>query len=260
MSVEVKQRAKQLVRRTIGEPYVGKRLKMRSIARAVLAMGLAPRSILDVGSEDATFVYWLADEFPAARVLAIDTDARSIAACRSALPKAYARQVEFLESSLADLPADAFDLATAFDVLEHIEDDRDALRRILRSLTSGGSFLVHVPRDVWTHTDGRQERVPDSEAWRINPGHVRMGYSPESLSALAESVGFEVVRIELWVRRWGTRAHAFYKLLEHPTPLRLLSIPFTDLASVLDERRPAGEGNTVFLHARKPAPTGVEAP
>jgi SAM-dependent methyltransferase len=250
---ELKQRTKQLVRRVIGEPYVGKRLKMRSVSRVVRGMELAPRRIVDAGSEDATFAYWLADRFPDASVLAIDTDGQSIATCLSTRPRAYAQRVDFRASRVSDLPSETFDLVTAFDVLEHIEDDVGEVRQISRVLVPGGAFLLHVPRDQWTRADGKQERVPDSEAWRINPGHVRMGYGPEALAALVESVGFEVVEVDLWVRRWGTRAHTVYRRLEHPAPLRLLSVPFTDLASVLDRGRPAGEGNTVFLHARKPS-------
>jgi SAM-dependent methyltransferase len=248
----LKQWAKQIVRRTIGEPYVGKRLKLRNLDRVLRSTALAPRSIVDVGSEDALFVYWLADRLPDSRILAIDTDEAAIAACRSTLSRRYAQRIEFRVAQLSDLPSETFDLATAFDVLEHITDDRNAVAEMFRVLRPGGILLAHVPRDVWTHLDGRQERVPDAEAWRINPGHVRMGYSPEALGVLARSAGFDVINVQLWVRRWGTRAFYVYRLLEHPAPLRLLSIPMTDLASVLDVRRPAAEGNTVFLQARKP--------
>jgi ubiquinone/menaquinone biosynthesis C-methylase UbiE len=202
----LKQWAKQIVRRTIGEPYVGKRLKLRNLDRILQTAALGARNILDVGSEDALFVYWLADRLPDSRILAIDTDNAAISACRSTLSRRYAQRVEFRVAQLSDLPSEAFDLATAFDVLEHITDDRNAVAEMFRVLQPGGTLLAHVPRDMWTHVNGRQERVPDDEAWRINPGHVRMGYSPEGLSELARSVGFDVVNVQLWVRRWGTRA------------------------------------------------------
>jgi hypothetical protein len=48
------------------------------------------------------------------------------------------------------------------------------------------------------------------------------------------------------------RAFSLYMRVERFVPLRLLTIPFTDLAAVLDRRRPADEGNTVWLHARRP--------
>src|SRR4051812_12790621 len=84
-----KQRAKQLVRRVIGEPYVGKRLKMRRLGHVLPELNLRPSNILDAGTEDATFVYWLADRYPTARVTAVDIDATAIEACRAARPAAY---------------------------------------------------------------------------------------------------------------------------------------------------------------------------
>lgn len=44
---------------------------------------------------------------------------------------------------------DAFDLAVALDVLEHVEDDRAALRELRRVLAPGGLLLVTVPQYGW---------------------------------------------------------------------------------------------------------------
>ena len=38
------------------------------------------------------------------------------------------------------------DLVTAFDVLEHIEDDAGAVHDLYNALRPGGTLLVHVPR------------------------------------------------------------------------------------------------------------------
>lgn len=249
----LKQQSKQLLRRTIGEPYVGKRLKLRRFERLLPSLDLHPKSILDVGSEDATFVYWLADKWPASTVTAVDIDAAAIDACVRARPKSYADRVHFRVAMLEHLPADSQDLVMAFDVLEHISDDHAAVTEIFRILRPGGRFLVHVPRDVWTHADGRQERVPDDEAWKINAGHVRMGYSPESLQSLLEAAGFVTDTPRVWLQRWSVRAHVLYSKIEPLVPLRLLTIPFTELAARLDEGRPPNEGNSVFCMGMKPA-------
>jgi SAM-dependent methyltransferase len=49
------------------------------------------------------------------------------------------------------LPFDdgCFDLAVALDVLEHVEDDRGALRELARVLVPGGRLLVTVPQYGW---------------------------------------------------------------------------------------------------------------
>lgn len=251
LSPVAEQRAKQLVRRVVGEVYVGKRLKLRWLASALARLDLRPTRILDAGSEDATFTYWLADRYPAARVVAVDLDAAAVEACRTARPARYAERVEFLAGALADLPPSSFDLSTAFDVLEHIDDDVGALRALHTALDPGGTLLVHVPANPYTDRRGACHWIPDEDAWRINAGHVRHGYRVEDLRQRVETAGFEVVEVERWNRHWSTWAHYAYARLERPAWLRLASVPITDALAVVDRRRPPTEGNTVWLVARR---------
>lgn len=58
-------------------------------------------------------------------------------------------QVEVMNICSLSLPSDFFDLVTAFDVLEHIEDDQKALGEICRVLKKGGLFLLTVPACPW---------------------------------------------------------------------------------------------------------------
>ncbi|MEI2779525.1 MAG: class I SAM-dependent methyltransferase [Tetrasphaera sp.] len=254
-SALAKQRAKQLLRRTVGEPYVGKRLKQRAIGRELSRLRLDPEVVVDAGCEDATFVYWLADRFPRARVVAVDIDAGAVARCAAARPSGYARQVDFRVASFAELASNSADVIAALDVLEHIDDDVAALADLFRALRPGGHLLIHVPRNPWTHADGRVEFVPDEDAWRINPGHVRHGYDPLRLTSLVANAGFEVIDRQLWLRRRSVQAFNFYQRVEHPAPLRLLAVPVTDVLGLLDRRRPEAEGNAIWVVARKPVPS-----
>ncbi len=80
----------------------------------------------------------------------------------------------------------AMDLVTAFDVLEHIEEDHIAVEEIFRVLRPGGTLLVAVPCDMklWSQHD---EAV----------GHVRR-YTRESLSTVVEKAGFEIQSLWSW--------------------------------------------------------------
>lgn len=254
-----KQRVKQFVRRTIGEPYVGKRVKLRRLERALPDLDLQPVQILDAGCEDAAFTYWLADRWPHAHVTGVDVDAKAIDACNAATPVAYAHRVKFCATAFQNLASSRYDLVVAFDVLEHIDDDAAAVRELARCLRPGGHLLVHVPRDRWIDAHGRATWVPDEAAWKINAGHVRMGYSPAALAEVIRGAELEPSYSAVWLQRWAVRAHWLYACVERVLPLRLLSIPFADLAARLDERRPPEEGNTVFLVAHKPLSETSEA-
>ncbi|EPR15506.1 hypothetical protein M527_24585 [Sphingobium indicum IP26] len=89
-------------------------------------------------------------------------------------------------ASLADEPSAEADLLIACEVLEHIEDDRNALAQWVASVRPGGRLILSVPahmrmwgiRDVWA-------------------GHVRR-YSRIDLRRLAREVGLQVERIECY--------------------------------------------------------------
>jgi SAM-dependent methyltransferase len=54
----------------------------------------------------------------------------------------------FLPAGIPDIGRD-FDLICMFDVLEHVEDDRAALRKIYELLKPGGYFVMTVPAYQW---------------------------------------------------------------------------------------------------------------
>ena len=75
----------------------------------------------------------------------VDADERAVGFCRA---RGEGR-VQVLESEILPFPDDAFDLVTALDVLEHIENDRAALREVARVLRPGGMLLATVPAHGW---------------------------------------------------------------------------------------------------------------
>ena len=91
------------------------------------------------------------------------------------------------------------DLAVAFDVLEHIEDDKAAVSEIARVLRRRATLLVAVPCDMrlWSAHD-------------VACSHFRR-YTRETLRPLVEGAGLEIESIWSWnvllrpVVRWRRR-------------------------------------------------------
>jgi SAM-dependent methyltransferase len=75
----------------------------------------------------------------------------------------------------------AFDLVGAFDVLEHIDHDEDALRAMFTALRPGGGLVVTVPQHRWLWSEA------DEFA-----GHARR-YTRGELTQRMFSAGFELL-------------------------------------------------------------------
>jgi SAM-dependent methyltransferase len=76
--------------------------------------------------------------------LELDEQARSIAEGRLGRTVMSAPLPE-----LAGVPDRHYDLIGAFDVIEHIENDRSAVASIARKLKPGGKFVMTVPAHQW---------------------------------------------------------------------------------------------------------------
>ncbi|GIH47976.1 Methyltransferase domain-containing protein [Microbispora rosea] len=106
----------------------------------------------------------------------------------TAVELALRRGLRAIHADACDLPlpGESFDLVLAFDVLEHIEDDRTAARELVRVLRPGGRALITVPCDMalWSAHD-------------VASFHFRR-YAREELSALLRGAGLVVDRMWSW--------------------------------------------------------------
>jgi len=102
---------------------------------------------------------------------------------------AKARGISAIRADARDLPlaSDSCDLVTAFDILEHIDEDYLAAAEIGRVLKPGGTALIAVPCDMalWS--------AHDDEV-----GHVRRYTRPE-LTNLIQKAGLTVEEVWSWM-------------------------------------------------------------
>lgn len=80
------------------------------------------------------------------------------------------------------------DRVIALDVIEHIPQDRDALREMHRVLASGGHLFVSVPTPAYPRYFGRP--------FHDSLGHVRDGYTREGLIQALADGGFDIVDVK----------------------------------------------------------------
>lgn len=128
-----------------------------------------PSRTLDVGSADAPSVGWLRgarqhvtlDLFPEGLL-----PGEGVCGSATALP----------------FPEGSFDVVSAFDVVEHCEDDALALSELARVLAPGGRLLLSVPAYQWAWSEHD-----------VRAGHHRR-YTRARLAHIVEGAGLEVLR------------------------------------------------------------------
>jgi len=203
-------------------------------------------TVLDIGSADGPSASWLHDG--QRRLASLDIDPRGLRAngvCGSALSLPFADG--------------AFDMVSAFDVIEHCDPEAEALAEVSRVLRPGGRFLMAVPAYQWAWTD-----------FDVANGHYRR-YTKARAVAAVERAGFRVDRstyafasvfpgfvAERLARRLRDRKHTrAVDVVEVPQVPRLLHHALLGLTKV-DEavlrRADLPFGSSVFVAATKPTP------
>jgi len=118
----------------------------REVLARLIARKIAPPAgarILEIGCGTGHNLPMLA-RFGAVDAIELDPAARAVAEQRLGRPVGSARLPE-----LEGVPEGQYDLVALLDVLEHVEDDRAALRSIARRLRPGGALLLTVPAFQW---------------------------------------------------------------------------------------------------------------
>ncbi len=156
--------------------FVGRRRILRSfMARIVADLKKTNPQILDIGCGTGANLEMLA-EFGA--VQGVDVSPEALAFCRT-------RGLDQVRQGAAEeLPyADGqFDLVTALDVVEHLDDDRSGLEEMRRVLHPKGRALIFVPAFMFLW--GVQDDISNH----------RRRYTLKGIKDVLQSAGFELER------------------------------------------------------------------
>jgi SAM-dependent methyltransferase len=108
-------------------------------------------SFLEVGCGTGFVLAGVRAVRPGLAVTGVEASTRGLRLARRRLP-----DVELLQMDATRLAwRDEFDVVGCFDVLEHVEDDREALRQLRAAAMPGGVVLVTVPQHprLWSADD-----------------------------------------------------------------------------------------------------------
>jgi SAM-dependent methyltransferase len=156
------------------------------------------RSFLEVGCGTGFVLLGLSRALPSLSLTGSEVLCEGLAVASQRVP-----QAAFLQMDAHRIPfADEFDVAGAFDVLEHIEQDEQVLQEMHRAIRPGGGVLLTVPQHpgLWSQVDARS-------------GHRRR-YRRDELQRKVTRAGFRLVHTTsfmtallplMWLARRGKR-------------------------------------------------------
>lgn len=141
-------------------------------------------SVLDVGCNDGELVNYL--NSIGKKAVGIDMDEKLISKAKSKYP-----HIEFEVASAESIPYDdnSFDTCVAWNILEHLEDDKKGFKELLR--VARKKVILTVPRED-------EISIPSSVTYRhyVDPTHKRY-YSKKNLKELITGKSGDVIHLEL---------------------------------------------------------------
>ncbi len=161
-------------------------------------------SIVDLGCGDGFYLYLLSNLSIRLKLIGLDCDEIVL---RNAKKNLGTKKVKLVLGSATKTPFkdDLFDKAIMTEVLEHIEEDKEALREVYRIIRPGGLLVLTVPSYnfpfLWdpinwilqnlfgTHISGTGFLAG------IWARHLRL-YKKEDLEKLVEKVGFKIDKVD----------------------------------------------------------------
>ena len=102
----------------------------------------AGKDVLDVGCGVGEYAAKFAEL--GARVWGVDVDRANLAAARKLI-----KNVNLAAAENLPFPKESFDLVFLHEVLEHVEDDKKALKEAARVLKPGGKIIIFVPNRLY---------------------------------------------------------------------------------------------------------------
>ena len=162
-------------------------------------------SLLDMPCGDGTLTALFASKFK--RIVGIDASSTHLELAKKNLPAA-----EFHEALIEEFETDErFDTITMINILEHVLDPINILRKAANLLSDNGILLIHVPNSMAINRRlavlmGALTECEELSPFDINVVGHRRSYSLSSLCADIKQAGLQI----------NNTGGVFYKMLSTP--------------------------------------------
>jgi ubiquinone/menaquinone biosynthesis C-methylase UbiE len=197
---------------------------------------------LDAGCGEGSLTINLAKK--GKRIIGLDISENKIRNAKAKIPYGFEDKINFIVGDARYCPFknNSFEKIVCIELLEHIKEDFQVITEFSGLLKKRGVLLLHTPHDniITNFLDGKEiQKMAASEY-----GHVREGYSMDSIRDLFPPNGLNVIYYEYTFKTFGMIAWELSMKLPYYVYPLLFLISFFDRFS---RRR----GNGIFLIAKK---------
>ena len=150
-------------------------------------------------------------------------------------------------------PERPYDLVLMLDVLEHIDDDRDALASAFKALRPGGRLLMTVPALPWLWS--RHDEA-NAHFRRYRRGGLRDVLSEAGFAVESVRYYFAWTVAPMILRRWlapAGRGTADYDVTIPPGPINRALAAYSRVEHAVGRRVPWPLGSSLLAIAGRPA-------
>lgn len=163
--------------------------------------------VLDVGCGAGPLSFYVTQK--SSQVNGIDISSKAVHACKSTAKKlGLQKRIKFKKSTFLNFTDRNFDLILFSEVLEHLEAELLALKKIYESLSEGGCVLISVPS-----SNALLYRLGLTRGFDERVGHLRR-YEIKRLLTILENQGFKILLVRkseglfrntLFISRFGSQ-------------------------------------------------------
>ena len=171
-------------------------IKKKETLRAVLRLlpPVSGKRCLEIGCATGTSSWFLRQR--GGSWTSVDFEAEQVASARQLLDD----DVRLIDAGPLPFDDHSFDVVVGINFLEHLDNDVEFVREMVRVLKPGGHFILTCPDGVSGRLGYRLKRLYRFTADTGGFGHVRDGYLRSEVEALVHAVGLRSERIESYSR------------------------------------------------------------
>lgn len=223
-----------------GIPEIGTQVRIDNVVRR---LPNTVGSLVDIGTGAGMLLEQVRRRREWDKLVGIDLDPASIEIAQRTHPYAALLCVDVAKAS-SELQH-CFDVAVCIDVLEYIPEDDLAkfVDSCAAMLKSGGTLIVHVPKNVQFRHFRKFEAWCDLKA-------LRVGFSDDELHSLLTRCGFSDIQIFPSIGPCASLAWEL-NMLAAASPLQAVVFPFLLIFAIIGERFASFRNNALLCAARR---------